>query len=160
MSAAKYLKCFLHCMNSAAPRVAFWISSLRTSHFLTPVVKEGRSGYRDGHDIVDSHIINLIAMSKDNPGYSTHDTFLIVRRPRSAHSPHDQLQARSQSFKMAQVNAQTVDGALETGYIEFARLEYYADAIHSAIVNPAGLPAGLTMAECLSPSVFTPHQFL
>ena len=28
---------------------------------------------------------------------------------------------------------------LNTGYIEFARLEYYADAIHSsAIVNPAG----------------------
>ena len=31
---------------------------------------------------------------------------------------------------------------LETGYIEFARgprLEYYADAIHSAIVNPAAI---------------------
>ena len=27
---------------------------------------------------------------------------------------------------------------LKIGYIEFARLEYYADAIHSAIVNPAG----------------------
>ena len=27
---------------------------------------------------------------------------------------------------------------LKTGYIEFARLEYYADTIHSAIVNPAG----------------------
>ena len=27
---------------------------------------------------------------------------------------------------------------LKTGYIEFAWLEYYADAIHSAIVNPAG----------------------
>ena len=27
---------------------------------------------------------------------------------------------------------------LKTGYIEFARIEYFADAIHSAIVNPAG----------------------
>ena len=27
---------------------------------------------------------------------------------------------------------------LKTGYIEFAWLEYYADAIHSAIVNSAG----------------------
>ena len=26
---------------------------------------------------------------------------------------------------------------LKSGYIEFAPLEYYADAIHSAIVNPA-----------------------
>ena len=33
------------------------------------------------------------------------------------------------------------------GYIEFARLEYYADAINSAIVNPAGLTiAGLLNA--------------
>ena len=30
------------------------------------------------------------------------------------------------------------DGTLKTGYIEFVRLEYYADAIHSAIVNAAG----------------------
>ena len=27
---------------------------------------------------------------------------------------------------------------LETGYMEFARLEYYADGIHSAIVKLAG----------------------
>ena len=35
-------------------------------------------------------------------------------------------------------NKGTLSCRLKTGYIEFARLEYYADAIHSAIVNPAG----------------------
>ena len=43
----------------------------------------------------------------------------------------------------------------KTGYMEFAWKEYYADAIHSAIVNAAGnnnWPAGLTIAEWLTSS--------
>ena len=46
---------------------------------------------------------------------------------------------------------------LKTGYIEFAWKEYYADAIHSAKlltwrVNNSW-PAGLTIAECLTPAI-------
>ena len=36
------------------------------------------------------------------------------------------------------VYVRVIQKQLKIGYIEFARLEYYADAIHSAIVNPAG----------------------
>ena len=44
---------------------------------------------------------------------------------------------------------------LKTGYIEFARLEYYADAIHSAIVNPFQLLIGKALVDSRSKNIKT-----
>ena len=86
------MTCFLHCMNSAAPVVAFLHpSSLRcTSHFQTPVVRDGRIGYRRQTIVCgfSRHLIGPNRHIKKTTLSQQADAFTIIvfmQRPLSVH---------------------------------------------------------------------------